>query len=231
MYDKDHKIEFEKYAKSYDLHAIIQKKAAKELIKNIKFTPKKILDIGSGTGEVYKNISWNLDKFVGVDCSDSMCKLHPSAREIKVICEDFNSSAFKKEMRHLSPFDLVISSSSLQWSKSLEENFKFYKSLGGKIAFAIFTDGTFKTIYEMTKRKSFLPNYRHLKNLSKIFGNAKVSKKIYKLDFKDNISKFRYINNSGIGGGNEILNYKKTKYLIKYYPYSYLEFEVTFILN
>jgi len=53
----------------------------------------------------------------------------------------------------------------------------------------------------------------------------------YKLYFQDNISKFRYIKNSGVSGGDAKLSYKDTKSLIDNYPYDYLEFEVLFIMS
>jgi len=231
MYNKKHQIEFEKYAKTYDSNALIQKRVAKELVEKLNFQPKTILDIGCGTGEVYKNISWEVDRFVGVDCSSSMCKLHPQDKNTEIFCDDFESSVLIKHIEKFLPFDLVISSSSLQWSKDIEETLKIYSKMSDKIAFSIFTDGTFKTIYEITDRKSFLPPYNYLVSLSKIFKKSYVEKKVFRINFSDTISMLKYIKMSGTGGGNKMLNYKEMKYLLEYYPYDYLEFEVIFILN
>ncbi len=231
MYKKNHLIEFEKHASTYDSFSIIQKSIAKELVERLDFCPKNVLDVGCGTGEIYKNITWKLDAFTGVDFSQTMCKLHPKSSEVTIFCEDFESKSFKEKILNIAPFDIILSSSSLQWARDLENTFKFYNSIGGKIAFSIFTDGTFKSLYNILDRKSFLPEYNYLVKLSDIFENSKVSKHTYKLKFTDNISIFRYIKNSGIGGGNEILNYKKIKYLIEHYPHDYLEFEVAFIIK
>jgi len=231
MYKKNHLIEFEKHANTYDTFSIIQKSIAKELVDRLDFCPKNVLDIGCGTGEIYKNIAWKLDSFIGVDFSQTMCSLHPKNAEVTLFCEDFESEYFKKIVRTNAPFDIVISSSSLQWAKDLEDTFKFYSSISDKVAFSIFTDGTFKSIYKTIGRKSFLPTYDFLTSISTLFDNAHVSKKIYKLDFDDKLSLFRYIKQSGIGGGNEPLNYKQMKHLLNKYPYKYLEFEVTYIEN
>lgn len=231
MLNKNHISEFEKHANTYNSFASIQKRVAKELIERVKFMPSNILDIGSGTGEIYKNITWNIERFIGVDCSTSMCNFHPKGQKVKIICDDFESEILKEQIRKLAPYSIVISSSSLQWAKNLKEMFGVCSELSDRVAFSIFTKGTFKTIYEMSGRESFLPTYEEVKLFSNVFKNAQITKKMYKLDFADNISKFRYIRKSGISGGNTMLEYKKMKYLLENYPYSYLEFEVTFILN
>jgi malonyl-CoA O-methyltransferase len=231
MYKNNHLLEFEKHAEDYDSYAVIQKKVAKELIKKLDFIPKKILDLGCGSGEIYKNISHEIDYFIGVDGSATMCELHPKSENIKIFCDDFDSALFRQTIMKDLPFDLVISSSALQWSKDLESIFMFFKSLSDKVAFAIFTKGTFKSVYDMVDRQSFLPSFDFVNSISKIFENVQVEKKIYRLDFADNYSKFRYITKSGIRGGNEALNYKQIKYLLEKYPHKYLEFEVTFVLN
>lgn len=229
MYKKNHKKEFSKWAGSYDDFAVIQKKVAKELLDKIDNSPRRILDLGCGTGEIYKNISWEYDFFVGVDCSDSMCKLHPKTDKVEILCSDFESVFVKKRLKIYAPFDMIISSSSLQWSKDIGQIFNHCNQLSQNMAFSIFTDGTFKTIYSMTNRKSFLPNAKNLANIAKEILNAKVEICTYKLYFEDNISKFRYIKKSGIGGGVEMLTYTQAKHLFENYPLEYLEFEVLFI--
>ena len=56
--------EFSKNAKNYSRYNIVQKKVAKKLISKIKNNPKNILDLGCGTGELYKLIDWNIEKFI-----------------------------------------------------------------------------------------------------------------------------------------------------------------------
>jgi malonyl-CoA O-methyltransferase len=231
MYNKRHQIEFEKYAKTYDSNANVQKKVAKELVGKLNFKPKKILDLGCGTGEVYKNISWKIDKFIGVDSSKTMCDIHPKEKNVELLCEDFESVGFFEKLKKYDNFDLIISSSSLQWSKDIKKVFELSRQLSKRVAFSIFTDGTFKTIYEITKRESFLPSYDTLVLDSKVFKNRRVEKKVFKIDFDETISMIRHIKMSGTGGGNSVLNYKEIKYLIENYPYKYLEFEVAYILN
>ncbi len=231
MLKKNHSLEFEKHAKLYDKFSKVQKEVAVELIKNIKSKPKKILDIGCGSGAIYKNISWDIDKFVGVDNSSSMCSLHPKNSKTEIICEDFDAIKFDGLCEVFGKFDMIISSSSLQWSKDIENIFAQSKKSSKDIAFAIFTDKTFQDIYKITKKQSFLPKVEDISRYAKENWDVKIWQKRYRLYFEDNLSKFRYIKKSGTSGGVERLSYKQMRELIRRYPNDYLEFEVIFIIS
>ena len=217
-----HTNEFSKRAFSYTEHNIIQKKVVKKLVENINSKPKKILDLGCGNGAVYNHITWDIEKFTAVDNASNMCSMHPINPKIKLINEDFETLNFEHT-------NITISSSALQWAKNLDTLFQKIASNSDEIAFAIFCDGTFKTIYEIAKLKLFLPNSEDLIKLLNNYFDFKYEIVHYKLNFEDNISKFRYIKKSGVSGGKRKLNFKETKNLIKNYPYDYLEFEVMFI--
>jgi len=63
------------------------------------------------------------------------------------MCEDFDDeSLFEK----LGNFDLIIASSSLQWSSDLDLTLSFIAKHSKEVALAIFCDKTFKTIYKMS---------------------------------------------------------------------------------
>jgi malonyl-CoA O-methyltransferase len=217
-----HTNEFSKRAISYNQNNMIQKQVVKKLIKNIKTKPKKILDLGCGNGAVYNLLTWKIDKFVGVDKAENMCKLNPKNKHVKLINQDFETLEFEN-------FDMVISSSALQWAKDLDNLFYNISQNTDKIAFSIFCDGTFKTIYEVAKLEPFLPKKQELLELLKNYFDFTHEVVEYKLNFPDNLSKFRYIKNSGVSGGERKLSFKETKELIKSYPHEYLEFEVMFI--
>ncbi len=217
-----HSREFSKQALNYTKHNIIQKVVVKNLIKNIHSKPKTVLDLGSGSGAVYAEITWKIEKFTAIDSATHMCSLHPINSKIDLINEDFETSTFKHH-------DIIISSSALQWAKNLDLLFQKIVTNCNEMAFAIFCDETFKTIYELTKLKSILPNKHELLKLLNSYFTFDYEVVNYKLNFKDNISKFRYIKNSGVSGGERKLNFKETKELIDNYPHNYLEFEVMFI--
>ena len=55
--------EFSRFAEDYQSYKIIQSRVAKELVALVDSKPKNILDIGAGSGEIYKNIDWEFDRF------------------------------------------------------------------------------------------------------------------------------------------------------------------------
>jgi len=218
--------EFSKNAATYAEYNIIQKEVARHLLNGIKSKPKTILDLGAGSGAISSQIDWSYKKFVAVDRSQKMCELHPKGNDIVVICEDFDDeSLFEK----LGNFDLIIASSSLQWSSNLDLTLSFIAKHTKEVALAIFCDKTFKTIYKMSGKKLFLPNANQLSMTLDKYFDFKSELKEYRLEFEDNISKFRYIKKSGVSSGKRELGYKDTKKLIREYPLSYLEFEVLFV--
>jgi len=222
----NHIVQFCQNAQSYNRHNIIQDKVAKYLISKINYKPKNILDLGAGSGAIYKLIDWDIDRFIAVDFADDLLNLHPKHDSIEFITADFDDENLYK---NIGISDLAIASSSLQWSKNLPKTLSMIAKHTRYIAFAIFCDKTFKSIREITKLNTFLmPSKDILDQIDKYF-EIEYEVIEYKLKFDDNLSKFRYIKNSGVSGGNKQLSYKQMKNLIKNYPLKYLEFEVLFV--
>ncbi len=221
-----HTNEFSRRANSYLKHNIIQEQVVKKLIQNIKTKPKNILDLGCGAGAVYHEINWEIDKFTGIDQAKNMCTLHPRDKKVILLEQNFENENLLKNLGY---FDMVISSSALQWANDIEKLIENISKITDNIAFALFCDGTFNTIYKLTKMPNFLPNSEHILKILKKHFHIKHEKIIYRLNFKDNISKFRYIKQSGVSGGERKLTLTQTKSLIKNYPHTYLEFEVLFV--
>jgi len=201
------------------------------LLSKVISKPKKILDLGCGTGDINKKIDWCYDTFIGVDSALGMCEKHPINSNVLVINSNFEDKNFQKKIQKKAPFDLVISSSALQWADDIEKLIKFTSKLSQNIAFSIFTCNTFADIYNVSGLKTFLPNAKELVSIVEKYFDVEHEIKTYRLEFEDNISKFRYIKKSGVSGGKQKLTVGQTKKLIQNYPHTYLEFEVLFIYN
>ena len=147
------KNQFSKHANEYNDFNIIQQIAAKALVRDIKTRPKKILEIGCGSGQVFKYISWQIEKYHAVDFSSSMCSLHPKNDKIDISCYDFDSLDFRNFLKNQN-FDIVISSSAMQWSKDLSKLIKSLSATTSCINAVLFTSNTFKTIQKITGKKS-----------------------------------------------------------------------------
>ena len=219
--------EFSRRANTYNDHMPIQQSVAKHLISGLQNRPKRILDLGCGSGEIYRSIDWDIEHFVGVDSSKEMSQNHPISANVEIINEDFESPILMNSLNF--PYDLIISSSALQWSKSIETMIGWISSRCHEGAFAIFTDKTFEKVYQLSGLEQFLPNASELIRLFEKHFICRSEVKTFKLFFEDNQSAFRYIKCSGVSGGKRRLSVAQTKALIQNYPLSYLEFEVLFV--
>lgn len=224
MHYYPHIKEFSKNSKYYKDYSFIQKEVASTLVNGIKNSPKKIIDLGCGSGFVYNNISWRVEEFLGLDLSQKMLNNHKKDTNITLSCENFDEFDTKK----FSDYDAVISSSSLQWSKDIDRLLLSIEKNAKSFYLAIFCDKTFESLNTMLNKKTFLPNSKELQAL---FNDKDIifEVKEYKKEFEDNLSLFRYIKKSGVSGGERSLSYKEIKEAIKNYDKSYLEFEVLYI--
>jgi len=217
---------FTKYANEYDDNNIIQRIVSKALVRDIKNNPKNILELGCGSGQIFREISWPIARYTAIDFSDSMCELHPKDKNIEVKCFDFDSGDFKEYLKN-KKYDLIISSSALQWSKDLPRLLENLSKVSNNFQAVLFTSNTFKSIYEITKQEKQILSLDEIKNAFDLY-DSEFEVFNYKLEFENKKEMFRYIKNSGVQG-NASLNYKDAKNLYKKYDLNYLEFEVVFV--
>lgn len=218
--------QFSKYANQYDNNNIIQRIVSKALVREINFNATNILELGCGSGQIFREISWELDKYTAIDFSKKMCELHPKGNNIQTFCFDFDSVEFKTFLKN-KKYDLILSSSALQWSKDLKKLLKHLSEVSSNINCVLFTSNTFKSIYEITKQKQSILS---LEQIKEAFSSYKSDIEVfnYSLEFKNKKELFRYIKNSGVQGEIK-LSYKQAKELYIKYNLNYLEFEVVFI--
>ena len=222
------KNQFSKYAKDYKNHNIIQQIVAKSLVRELKTKPKRILELGCGSGQVYNHISWDLDFYKAIDFSASMCELHPRAKNVEIKCFDFDTVEFLNEIKN-DTYDIVLSSSALQWSKDLSKIIKQLSLITKEINAVLFTSNTFKTIQNITKTKSPILDEQSIKEAFNKYFKCEFEIIMYKLEFDNKKDLFDYIKKSGVSGANESLDFKNAKKLYKEYNINYLEFEVIFV--
>jgi malonyl-CoA O-methyltransferase len=223
--------EFSKHANSYNNHNIIQDKVVKKLLSEVTTKPKHILDLGCGNGAICKQIDWKYKHFIGVDFAPGMLELHPKSKKIEAIYGDFNDNTLFENLITYK-FDFIFSASALQWAKDLENVFKHIKAFDTKIALAIFTSNTFKTLNSTANQNSILKSSNEIEKLQKkYFIDARFEVINYKLEFDSTREMLKYIKQSGVSGSRNVLSFKQTKKLIEEYPLNHLEFEVAFIFN
>lgn len=147
---------FNAAAKGYDAAALLQHTVADRLMESfdqIKIEPKKVLDLGSGTGYVSKKLKQRFKKaqFFQCDISEAMLSVarHNSPSFFSrnhFLCANAEQMPIATDQ-----FDLVISSLMLQWCNDLDAVFKEIKRIlkpGGFFIFASFGPDTLKELRE-----------------------------------------------------------------------------------
>ena len=224
--------EFSRFAKQYDTYNIIQSEVAKKLVSMIdKRNYNSIIDIGCGSGLVYKNIvdkSISFEQFTAVDFSMEMLNVHPSSKNIEKKYFDFND---RESFNSLNSYDIVISSSALQWSSDLDMTIKEISKLSTESYFSFFTSNTFSTLHRVAGIKSPIYSQESIKKILTKYYNCSFEVVEYHLSFDKVYDMFQYIKKSGVSGGDKILTYSQIKELIRSYPLDYLEFEVLFAVG
>jgi len=224
--------EFARFAYSYDTFNMIQKQVSLELaslVPNAKYNT--ILDIGCGSGSMYKHIvesGIHFKNYIALDASEEMLSLHPHNHSIQKICIDFDKHT-DMAMMQISNDSAIVSSSALQWSKDLESLMRQTSSWNTSAYFAIFTDNTFKTLHKIAGIDSPIYGTKTLISAINKFYKASYKVKQYSLMFESTKDMFHYIKHSGVSGGEKQLGYKQMKSLMREYPLAYLEFEVLFV--
>jgi len=164
MIDKDYKRKvFDRHATTYDQYSSLQNQISDNLFKKldlIEVTPNLILDLGCGTGrngrimkEKYKNM-----KLINYDFSVNMLK-EAKKKQYKIldnksdfVCGDIEELSFSENT-----FDVIWSTSSLQWCNNLSDIFKKAKVIlkpGGLFIFSTFGPNTLFELRNITKKIS-----------------------------------------------------------------------------
>ncbi len=219
--------EFSKYAKQYNQYNIIQQIVSKALVRELPFEPKRILELGCGSGQVFKNINFDFEYYKAIDFSANMCSIHPKHKNMDVICLDFDTQEFLDTIQN-DNYDMVLSSSALQWSQDLTKIAHNLAKITTNINLVLFTSNTFKTIFSLTGKKSPILDITSIKESFDSSFHCEYEILNYKLEFDNKKKLFDYIKNSGVSGGKK-LTFSEAKNLYKNYKLDYLEFEVIFI--
>lgn len=132
---------FSRSAVTYDKHADLQKRLAADLVRSIrslKLKPHKILDVGTGTGEVafLLNKAYKKADIIGSDIAPGMIKrAGEKNRSGKISFEVADAESLPYSD---GTFDLVASSTAYQWVENLNKAFSEASRVlkkGGNFAF------------------------------------------------------------------------------------------------
>lgn len=225
--------QFDRYALDYSKNRAVQDEVADMLLSMLKPEQySKIIDIGCGDGAIFERIWQNKEGlFVGVDASVKMCELHQARGNCSVINADFDAPDFADmTLERFGRFELLISSSALQWSSDLSNTIISLSRLSDEFAISMFTDGAFCSFYDFLGLKSFLPSVDMALFALRAFRVREVKRYKSVKNFENAKEATKYMKRTGVSRGLNALDYRKVKELYEKGP-SQLEFEAACIVG
>ena len=158
IFDKQKsRLSFDKAASQYNKYALLQQQVAVNLLRHLRdrenSSPRSILDLGCGTGQVTEVLS---DRYPGaeltaLDFSPRMLeqteqRMHALGAHATTVCADADSLPFAT-----GSYDLIVSSLMLQWSSDLYATLSGINRVladNGMFCFSSFSEGT---LWELKK--------------------------------------------------------------------------------
>lgn len=199
---------FSKNLKNYNENAKIQKRMAEKLVSLIKNKkPRKILELGCGTGFLTNLVNQNLsfEEYIAIDivesCNVYINKISPKIEFLAKDIEDYIELNSEK-------FDLIISNASLQWVENFERVIKTLENKlnpNGELIFSTFGNENFREIYHILGT-----SLRYFSNteLHNIFPNAEIEPEIHIMAFDSPKDVLKHLQLTGV---NAIENTSWTK--------------------
>lgn len=229
---------FSTKSQSYAKNCALQNEVAKILLAfcdEFLCDSQKIIDLGAGSGNVAKNLSQFLSRdsrqiaqFVALDFAPQMLSLHPRILphlgRIECIECDFERFDFSRES-----FELILSSSALQWAKDLNRFAQIVReSSAKKFAFAIFTSESLGDLHAFLGTDSPLRSANKVRAIFGKYFKVQSFLKRFEVHFPTSEAFLDYLKKSALlGGGN--LNFSQKKQLKCDLPLKCANFEVIFL--
>jgi len=223
--------EFSRFAESYGRHNLIQTEVAKRLVSLL---PEKrygsILDLGCGSGALYRHLKDRqivYEHMTAMDISAEMLRLHPRESRLALVEGNFGTNDFIPRLPRRR-YDLLLSSSALQWSADLERTFSLLPLLSERHYLAIFTAGTFRSLHDYLGIASPIRTEESVREIAGRYLDLTFETVRYTLEFDTVYGMLRYIKESGVSGGERRISYREARELLNRYEGRHLEFEVLF---
>ena len=189
---------FAKNLESYDENAKIQKRMAERLVDLVENkNPKKILEIGCGTGFVTRLINERMEfeTYLALDivaeCETYIKYINPNITFIPADIEDFIKNNSEK-------YDLIISNASLQWVEDFEGVVKSLQTRlnpNGELVFSTFGNENFREIYHITGATL---EYFSINELQNLFPQAKIYPEIHIMAFESPKDVLKHLQSTGV---------------------------------
>lgn len=205
---------FAKNLKSYNENAKIQKRMANRLTELIKSkSPKKILEIGCGTGFLTElvNNKFAYETYTAVDIVEECCSYIKNINpKIDFVADDIEN--FLKN--NIEKYDLIVSNATLQWVNNFESvinELQHRLNQNGEIVFTTFGTENFREIYHVLGTTL---NYYSQQELEKMFPKSFIEQEIHVMAFETPKDVLKHLQLTGVNAVESVAWTKKD--LIKF---------------
>lgn len=160
---------FSRAADVYHQQARVQQQAAEQLaaeVAKLGLAPRRVLDIGCGTGFLTRQMlsQFPTAEVVALDLSPGMIEVARQQLPASPLIEFVVSDALQFQSEQ--PFDLIVSSSTMQWLQPFDRLFTKLRTLlapGGHVCSSIMLHGTLGELH--TLRSELFPSLAPLQTL------------------------------------------------------------------
>ncbi len=216
---------FDRHADMYERHNLMQRRVAAALAERVPPGCRRPVDLGCGSGTLYRALGRPFARYLAVDASEAMLARHPDGPAVRKMVGNFDESALFDTLR-AEEIDAILSASALQWAKDLDWTLGRIAALGHPVALAIFTAGTFATLHVTAGTRPPIRTLEETKTLVEKHFDAETEVLRDTLTFPDTPAMLAYIRDSGVSGGRNLAGYRAVRKILRDYPLDYLEFEV-----
>ncbi len=213
MLDKELiKTKFQKSIVTYQNNAPVQLEMAQKLAGFIDKDYENILEIGSYSGfltkEVVKKVKFN--NYTAIDIIDSSEYIKNINPKIRFIQSDIETFELKEK------YDLIISSSSLQWCDDFNKAIQKLKSAllpQGRIMIAVFGK---KNLYQIKEIMNISLNYPDAEEIKALFSNnALIFEETKTLKFNCSKDVLKHLKYTGVNAIKNNKSYSQIKDFLK----------------
>lgn len=206
---------FDTQAQTYHHSAIAQRIFIKKLLSRLDRTHYTLIaELGCGGGEVFEELAKNqvsFEQFLACDISQSMLKTFPAHSKVKLFCQDFDDFLLRSEVS----FDLLLSSSALQWSHSLKKTLSLIAQKTHFVALSIMSASSLKSLHSFLNTTSPLPTSQEIEEFLQECFDGELYRSRVELEFSTPKESLAHLKKSGVLGGG-ILDFKRAKKMLNF---------------
>ncbi|ANV97622.1 hypothetical protein BBW65_01840 [Helicobacter enhydrae] len=208
---------FDQQAESYVSCALAQRVFAQTLVLEIAERLgrgfDRVADLGSGSGElqaIFNQEGIAYQEFEACDISSKMLHLYPKTHNTQVFCQDFDVF-----LQRGGDYDLVCSSSALQWARDLSMTLERISLQTQNVGLCIITDRTFGSLHRFLGTFSPLLSTHRVMELLERYFDGYMRIKCIELQMQDSREIMTHLRRSGVMGGG-VLGYNQAKKMLQF---------------